>query len=157
MATEEVKKTRQLKLFNNIVFGFAQGLYDLFGESALVTVDSIGESLLEEMERELGLEIEGEDPEDILTELERLMIDEFGLVKDIEIAYGSDQIEITCQDCLLWRATESLRQAGAPPYTCVPMTLARIALRQRLDKRARFVAIEQDMDNRICALELEVP
>ena len=80
MATMEEKKLRQLRLFNNLIFGFAKGLYDLFGDSAMATVDTIGEDILEEMEHELGLEIHGENPETILTEIERLLVDEYGLV-----------------------------------------------------------------------------
>jgi hypothetical protein len=156
MATKEVQKKRQLRLFNSIVFGFAQGLYDLFGESALVTVDSIGESLIDEMEQEMGLEIAGEEPRDILTEIERLLIDEYGLVEDIDINLQEEQVEMVCENCLLWKATESLRGTGAPPYTCVPMTLGRIALRKRLGKKGQFVSIEQDMDNRICNLTFKL-
>ena len=40
MATMEEKKLRQLRLFNDLIFGFAKGLYDLFGDSALATVDT---------------------------------------------------------------------------------------------------------------------
>lgn len=156
MATEAVQKKRQLRLFNSIIFGFAQGLYELFGESALVTVDSIGKSLIEEMEQEMGLEIEGVDPQDILIEIERLLVDEYGLVRDVDIQIRGEQVEMTCENCLLWKATESLRAAGSPPYTCVPMTMGRMALRKRLGKRARFVSIEQDMDKRICNLTFEL-
>jgi hypothetical protein len=154
MATEEQKKLRQLRLFNNLIFGFAKGLYDLFGESMLATTETIGEDLLEEFEHELGLEVHGEDPEAILTEIERLLMDEYGLVKDItlDIDEGSQEIKVVTQGCLLWRATESLKAVDVPPYTCVPMSLATAALRKRLGKKAKFVSLDQNYDEHVCSV-----
>jgi hypothetical protein len=152
----EEKKLRQLKLFNDIIFGFAHGLYDLFGESALATVDSIGEDILEDMEHELGLEIAGEDPKGILTEIERLMVDEYGLCKSAELSIEDHEIDLICEGCLLWKATKDLQEEDIPPYTCVPMMMASAALHKRLGKKGKFVSIEQDMDKRICDIDFHL-
>jgi SHS2 domain-containing protein len=144
-------------MFNDIVFGFAKGLYDLFGEAALATVDTIGEDILEDMEHELGLEIQGETPEDILTEIERLLVDEYGMCKSARLEIEDHEIDMICEGCLLWRATLDLQEAGVPPYTCVPMMMASAALHKRLGKKARFVSIEQDMDKRICDIDFHLP
>jgi hypothetical protein len=156
MATMEEKKLRQLKLFNDIIYGFAKGLYDLFGDTAVATVDTIGEDILEDMEHELGLEIAGEDPKDILTEIERLMVDEYGLCKSVELVMEDREIDLICEGCLVWRATKALQEEGVPPYTCVPMMMASAALHKRLGVKARFVGIEQDMDNRICDIDFHL-
>lgn len=155
MATEEQKKIRQLRLFNDLIFGFAKGLYDLFGESALAMADTIGEDILQEMEHELGLEIQGENPQDILTELERLLVDEYGLVKDIRIEINEEthHIDMVCEGCLLWRATRDLREEDVPPFTCVPMMMATAALRKRLGRRAKFVGITQEPESRVCDID----
>jgi hypothetical protein len=157
MATEEQKKTRQIRLFNNIVFGFANGLYELFGDAALATVDTIGEDVLQEMEKELGLEIQGEDPQDILTEIERLLVDEYGLMKRVNLVLEGNHISMSCEDCMLWKATLDLQAVGVPPFTCVPMMMASAALHKRLDVKARFVAINQDFENRICNVDFRLP
>ena len=156
MATEEQKKARMLKLFNTIIFGFAKGLYDLFGDTALATVDSIGGDIIEEMEHELGLEIHGEDPETLLTELERLLIDEYGLAKSLRLEIKDHEIDLICEGCMMWHATEELKAAGVPPYTCVPMMIASAALHKRLGRKARFVGITQDMDKRICDIDFHL-
>lgn len=158
MATEEQKKVRQLRLFNDIIFGFAKGMYDLFEDAALSTTVTIGEDILEEMEHELGLEIHGEDPKSILTEVERLLVDEYGLVKEarLEINEETHEIDLFCEGCLLWRATKSLTEQGVPPYTCVPMMMASAALRKRLGRRAQFVSIEQDDAKRICDIDFHL-
>ena len=156
MATMEEKKLRQLRLFNDLVFGFAKGLYDLFGDSALATVDTIGEDILEEMEHELALEIHGENPQDILTEIERLLIDEYGLVKHAKLVIEGDEIDMICEGCLLWKCTKDLTAEGIPPYTCVPMMMASAALHKRLGRKARFVGLEQDMDKRLCDIDFHM-
>jgi hypothetical protein len=152
----EEKKLRQLKLFNNIIFGFAKGLYDLFGDTAVATVDTIGEDVLEDMEHDLGLEIAGEDPKDILMEIERLLVDEYGMCKAADLVIDGGEIDLTCEGCLMWKAARDLQEADVPPYTCVPMMMASAALHKRLGVKARFVEIEQDFDNRICDVDFEL-
>ncbi|MFP4344282.1 MAG: hypothetical protein ACLFU8_06300 [Anaerolineales bacterium] len=158
MATEEQKKVRQLRLFNDIIFGFAKGLYDLFGEAAMATVDTIGEDILEEMEHELGLEIQGENPEDILTEIERLLVDEYGLCTKatLEMHPETHEIDMICENCLLTKATHDLVEAGVPPFTCVPMMMASAALHKRLGRKAKMVKIDQDLENRICDVDFHM-
>jgi hypothetical protein len=156
MATMEQKKLRQLKLFNDIIFGFGKGLYDLFGDSALATADAIGEDILEEMEHELGLEIHGEDAQTILTEIERLLLDEYGLVKSASLTMADHEIDIICEGCLLWRATTDMLEAGAPPFHCVPMMMAEAALHKRLGRKPKFVGITQDREKHICDIDFHM-
>lgn len=156
MATEEQKKARQMKLVNDIVFGFAKGMYDLFDDSALATVETIGEDIIEEIEHELGLEIHGENPQDILTELERLLLDEYGMCKNASIKIQDHEIDILVEGCMFWHSTQELHKAGVPPYTCVPMMIATAALRKRLGKRARFVGITHDYEKRGCDIDFHM-
>lgn len=156
MATMQEKKLRQLKLFNDIIYGFARGLYDLFGESAVATVDSIGEEILTDMEHELGLEIAGEDPKDILMEIERLLVDEYGMCKTADLVIDDKKIDLTCEGCLLWQATRELQKDDIPPYTCVPMMMASAALHKRMGVKAKFVDIQQDMDKRLCDIDFKL-
>lgn len=156
MATEEQKKARQLKLCNDILFGFAKGMYDLFGDSALATVDEIGEDIIEEMEHELGLEIHGEDPQSILTELERILIDEYGMARHANIKIQDHEIDLYVEGCMFWHATMELKKAGVPPYTCVPMMIAEAALHKRLGKKAHFHGITQDDEKRICDIDFRI-
>jgi hypothetical protein len=150
MATEEQKKVRMIRLFNMIIAGMAKGLYDLFGDAAIGIVGPIGEEILEEMEHQLGLEIHGEDPQSILTEIERLLIDEYGLMKDgkIEIHPETHEVDLLVTDSLLWAASTELAEAGLPPLACVEMMIAEAALRKRLGRKAKFVGITFDHTTR---------
>ncbi len=156
MATEEVKKTRQLKLCNDILFGFAKGMYDLFGDSALATVEEIGESIIEEMEHEMGLEIHGEDPRMILAEIGRLLIDEFGMCQGGNLAFQDGQMLVTIEGCMFWHSTSELRKEGIPPYTCVPMMIAKAALHKRLGQKAHLVGVKHDDEKHRCDIDLRL-
>ena len=95
MATEEQKKGRQLSLYNDFVAGFAKGLYELFGDSTLAMADTIGSELLAEMEQDLGVEITGETPQEILTKVERLLVDEYGLSQEATMTIADNKINMT--------------------------------------------------------------
>jgi len=156
MATEEQKKARLLKLFNDVVFGFGKGLYDMFGDSALATVDAIGEDIIEEMEHEMGFEIHGEDSQAILTELGRVLVDEYGLAKSMQFKIEEHEIDIIATGCELWHATQDIVASGAPPFHCVPMMMAEAALHKRLGKRAHFVGIQFDKEKHVCDIDFHM-
>lgn len=153
MATEEVKKARLMKLFNSVVFGFGKGLYDLFGDSAIATASSIGEDLIEEMEHEMGLEIHGEDPDAIMTELARVLEDEYGLIKDARFSHDGNEGNVFCQGCELWHATEDMLASGAQPFHCVPMMVIDAALNKRLGLKVHFKGITQDKEKHVCDID----
>lgn len=158
MATEEQKKARQLKAFNTIIFGMTKGLYDMLGDSMRSVATPIGEDIIEEMEHEMGLEIHGEDPQAILTELERLLVDEYGLLKSasLKINDKTHEVDILCEGCLLWHTTAELKAAGIPQLACVPMMIAEAALTKRLGKHAKFIGITQDIEKRACDIDLHM-
>jgi hypothetical protein len=132
MATEEQKKTRQMKLFNEVIFGLAKGMWELFGEGAFALSTEIGEEILEEMEHDMGLEIQGETPQDILTEIERIYVDEVGGALAADLKIKDDRIDVFIEGCILKHACTDLQKEGIKPFTCVPMMLAAAALRERL-------------------------
>lgn len=150
MATEEQKKARMVRLFNMIIAGMAKGLYDLFGEAAVSVITPIGEELLEEMEQELGLEIQGENVQDILVEIERLLMDEYGMFKEgtFEIHPETHEVDIIITDSVLWHATAELHKASLPPLACAEMMIASAALRKRLGRKAKFVGLALDEKTR---------
>lgn len=142
MATETQKKSRQLQLFNTIISGQAKGLYDLFGDSAQSVIGPIGQEILEEMEREMGLEINGENANTILTDVGRILVDEYGLLSDFQVKrLEGVRTQIICRDCLLKSASLRLKEAGVP-VACIPHSLARAALRYRLGSKSHLIDIQ---------------
>ena len=76
MATEEEKKRNLARINAMIIYGLEKGLWDLLGESALAISAVVGVGMLEKLEQTMGLEIAGEEPQDILTEIGRIFVDE---------------------------------------------------------------------------------
>jgi hypothetical protein len=156
MATDAEKKKRLLRVFNVTVYGLAKGLWDLFGESAFATTNSIGDQVLELLEKDAGLEIHGENPEEILIEIERLLVDEIGTMSDGKVTIEDGIISMACVNCFLQDATRDLEEAGAQPFACVPMTISAAAMRKRLGTRHRLLGRDWDPDTQTCTIKFEL-
>ena len=115
MATEEQKKERLLKVFNIGMYSMISGLWDLFGESSFATAQSIGDRILSTMEKESGLEIQGENPQDIIQEITRLLVDEVGTMSDGKLTMDGNNIRLACKECFLREATGWLEADGVQP------------------------------------------
>lgn len=142
-----------MRLFNKFVAGFAKGLYDLFEDSALAIADTMGSEILGQMETELGIQVVGENPGEIFTQLKQLLVDEYGMIQDAKIAATDNQIGIEVTECLMWQATEELIEADVPPYICMPMMMTSASLHKRLDTKLRFDEIVQDTSQHICNIK----
>jgi hypothetical protein len=156
VATEFEKKKRLLRVFNLAIYGLAKGLWDLFGESSFATTTKIGDEVLTMMEKETGLEIQGENPEDILIEINRLLVDEIGTMSDGEVKLDGNKVSMSCTHCFLRQATMDLEEQGVQPFACVPMTLAAAAMRRRLGTRHRILGREWEPETETCTISFEL-
>lgn len=136
MASEEKKKANQLRLMGFTMRGVALGIWDIVGETASSLGPRIGEQTLEVMEKEMGLEIAGEKPEDVLTEIGRLFVDEFGFCESVNVEPGSDTITMTVNKCLMATLTGKLIDDGVDPFIC-PYRNAGLAALKRLGVKTR--------------------
>ncbi len=137
MATEEQKKNNQLRLGNLTLLSLASSTWDTLGESAFAFSGPMGDHILEVMETEMGLEIAGESPEDVMMEISRIFVDEFGFAGDIDVeAQGEDQFQMKVKNCVNRSFTDRLLDAGVEkPFVCPIMNACQAALR-RMDFKA---------------------
>ncbi|HOU14720.1 MAG TPA: hypothetical protein PKZ84_16565 [Anaerolineae bacterium] len=156
MATEEQKKKNLLKVFNIAMYGMVNGLWDLFGESSFATINSIGDKILAALEQDAGLEIAGENPEDILMEVVRLLVDEVGTMSGGDVIMDGNKVKIACQECFLRQATGWLEAEGVQPFACVPMNISAAAMRKRLGTRHRVIGRSWDEATQTCTIEFEL-
>ena len=156
MATEESKKERLLGVFNLLMYGLIKGLWDLFGESSFATVTAIGDQVLGMLEKESGLEIHGENPKDIITEISRLLVDEVGAIGAAQVTMKGDKVSIACTRCFLRHATVNLEAAGVQPFACVPMTLSAAAMRKRLGTKHRVLGRTWDPATETCTIHFQL-
>ena len=157
MATEAEKSQRLLKVFNISLYGLINGLWDLFGESSFATVNAVGDKILSTMEKESGLEIQGENPKDILLEVTRLLSDEIGTMKSGKVTMTEDGlVSIACEQCFLREATAWLEADGVQPFACVPMNISAAAMRKRLGTKHRVLGRKWDPATQTCTIEFQL-
>lgn len=132
MATEEQKKRNQVRLANMALLSVAAGSWDILGKGVNAFGLKMGDEILAVMEKEMGLEIAGEDPETILTELSRIFVDEYGFASDIDVAVQENgTFTLKVHHCVNRNLTDKLMAAGVEkPFICPVMNAARSALRR---------------------------
>lgn len=118
MASEEEKKRQLVRVLELMIEGLAKGIYDLFEESAYALMRTVGQDLVAIMEKEMGLEIHGENPTDVLTELLRLWEDEFGYFDETSVKEIDNGWEIEGHHCKGYNLNEKIVSLGIKePFT----------------------------------------
>lgn len=156
MATEEQKNARLLRIMNVAVYGLIEGLWDLFGESSFATVHSISTKILDMMEKEAGVQIAGENLEELTVGILRLLTGEFSAMSAGKSIIEGNNVSLVCQDCFLHPATNWLESDGVQPFACIPMNVTATAIRQRLGTRHRVLGREWDPDSKTCTIHFEM-
>ncbi len=156
MATEEEKKKNLARINAMIIYGLERGLWDLFGESALATTNLIGNGMLELLEKTMGLEIIGEDPQDILTEIGRLFVDEFGIAVRFDITKTDDNIDLIIERCVLMQVEKDLVEAGIKPFVCPYLNISTAAMRNRMGLKTKISGFDVDTDAHKCVLQFQM-
>ena len=156
MATEEEKKKNLARINAMIIYGLEKGLWDLFGEAALATTNTVGEGMLTILEKTMGLEIGGEDPQDILTEIGRIFVDEYGIATDFDITKEGDTVSFCVQKCVLMKVEADLIAAGIKPFVCPYLNIAAAAMRQRMNMKTRISKFEPNPETHVCNLRFEM-
>ncbi len=138
MATEDQKKENRLRLTNLALLSLASSTWDTLGESAFAYSGPMGNQILAVMEKEMGLEVAGEDPKEVMMEISRIFVDEFGFASDIDVEeQGDGQYQVKVKGCINRRFTDRLMEAGVEkPFICPIMNACQAALR-RMEFKAR--------------------
>ena len=156
MATEEEKKRNLARLNAMIIYGLEKGLWDLFGESALATTNTVGAGMLEILEKSMGLEIEGEDPQNMLTEIARIFVDEYGIALDFEAKQEGDHVSLRVDHCVLMQVEKDLVAKGIKPFVCPFLNIAAAAMRRQSHLKTSISKFEVDTENNRCHLAFKM-
>jgi hypothetical protein len=132
MATEEVKKQNQVRLANMALLSLAAGAWDVLGKGVNAFSGPMGDEILKVMEQEMGLEVAGEDPEAVMTEISRIFVDEFGFASDIDVVINDNShFQLKVHNCVNRNFTDKLTNAGVEkPFVCPIMNATRSALKR---------------------------
>ena len=129
MATEDEKKRQLVKVFSLMIEGLAKGIYDLFEDSAYSLMSTVGKDLVEIMQKEMGFEIEGETPDEVINELLRIWVDEIGFFEEAKVEKNDNGWVIIGSKCKGWNLTQKILATGVKePFTCPVMNTMHAAL-----------------------------
>lgn len=132
MAIDEQKKINHLRLTEMTLISLSTSIWDTLGETSFAFSGAMGDQILKVMEKEMGLEIAGEDPKDVLMEVARIFIDEFGFASEIDIeTKGTEKFELKVKNCVNRSFTDKLMASGVEkPFVCPIMNACQSALRR---------------------------
>lgn len=137
MATDQQKKDNLMNLASMYITSLAAAMWDFVGDSVLALRPQMGERVLEILEKQMGLEIAGERPEDVLLEIARLLADEFGFCGETEVQVEGNCIRLKMRDSLDRVFSQQLAQAGVGVnFLSAPVNTGLAALK-RMGKNAR--------------------
>jgi len=155
MATEQEKNKNLLKISSLVIHGLTKGLWDFIGEASFSTAQLIGDTAIKMLEKDMGLEINGEKPENILMELNRIFLDEIGALTEADAEVEDKKIILTFKGCLFSEMTKDIMDSGIPPFICPFMGMSMAAMRKRGIK-ARVTDYNIDTDKKVCVHVFEM-
>jgi hypothetical protein len=128
--TAEAESRKQMRLMSLMIAGMAKSLHEMFGESALAVMSETGKSILEILEKEMGLKVEGKEPAAALAAIGKVFAEELGFVGSFAVRQEGSRLTVTVQHCQGWDMTQAvLKSTGMEtPITCPIMNVCQAAL-----------------------------
>jgi starvation-inducible outer membrane lipoprotein len=129
MAAEEESNKKLMRLMSLMIAGMAKGLYEMFGESAFAVMSETGKSILEILEKEMNLKVDGKEPSEVLNAIGRIFADEMGFVDSFAVSREGNRLTVTVHGCQGWDMTQAVLKTGVEvPFTCPIMNVCQAAL-----------------------------
>jgi hypothetical protein len=155
MATDQEKTSHRLRLWALTALGMTMGIWEMVEESATSLSPVIGENTLTELEKQLGLEIAGEKPEDILVELGRIFIDEYGWASEVKVVRTDKTIQANLLNAVGMPEFINVQDHGVEKLFSHPFLCTGLAALARSGVKARgMVELDKAAKSQIVTFEL---
>lgn len=155
MATEVEKVTHRARLWGLVSIGMTLGIWDMVQESAVSLSPVIGKVILQEIEKNLGLEVAGERPEDMLIELGRIFVDEFAIATEVRVENANNGLQATLVNAVGTPEFTALQEKGVEKLFSQPFYCAGLAALARLGCKARgSVEIDKAHNSQVIRFDL---
>ena len=132
MATEQEKTTHLARMLGLATVGMTLGIWELVEESATTLTPIIGTQLIGEIEKQLGLEIAGEKPEDLFVELGRIFVDEYGFASEAKVVSADKTIRVTFKNAVGSPEFAMLKERGVEKLFSHPFMCTGVAALSRM-------------------------
>lgn len=120
---------KQMRLMSLMIAGMAKSLHEMFGEAAHAVMSETGRSILEILERDMGLKLEGLEPDEVLAAVGRVFQEELGFIDSFAVSQDGRRLIMTLNGCQGWDMTQAVLKTGVDtPFTCPIMNVCQAAL-----------------------------
>jgi hypothetical protein len=150
------KNEKLMKTEGLTIYGLALGMWELFGESSFATCPTIGEILMMDLASQSGIDIDGQSPEHILSEVTRLLIQDGGLFTSAKGTVDGNKLVFSCQNCSYSEGTASLEEMGVQPFYCPAYNIIVTAMNLGRGTRSQFVSRKWEESSQTCTMELKL-
>jgi hypothetical protein len=108
-------------------------------ESATSLAPGVGSQILEMVESKLGKKIDAAKPDEILRQLGRVFIEEFGYAADVKVEGADNQIRVSFHKAISAPEFALLAQRGVKKIFSHPFMSAGVAALSRIGQKARWM------------------
>jgi hypothetical protein len=147
MATDADKFANRARLWGLVTVAMTLGIWEIIEESAVTISPMIGNSLLQMLEKNLGFELAGEKPENMLVELSRIFIDELGYGSEAKVEGSDKNFKLTIINAVGLPEFQALADRGVTKPFSNPIYCTGIAAMNRLGYKCR-AKVEIDLATR---------
>lgn len=136
MATEQEKDAHRARMWGLTTIGMTLGIWEMVEELATSLTPLIGDALVLEIEKQLGLEIAGEKPADLFVELGRIFVDEYGFGSEVKVVSADKTIHVTFKNAAGTPEFAGLKQHGVEKLFSHPFLCTGIAALAKMGIKA---------------------
>ncbi len=155
MTAEVEKITQRARLWGLVSIGMTLGIWDMVEESSVSLSPVIGKVILHEIEKNLGLEIAGEKPENMLVELGRIFVDEFGIASEVKVENTNSGLQATLVNAVGTPEFAALQEKGVEKLFSQPYYCAGLAALARQGCKVRgSVEVDKSHNSQVVRFEL---
>ncbi len=151
MATDLEKAQSSRKLLELVLGTFAEGVYDIMGDSVVSLGTMQGAVLLKWVEDEFGLDTsEGSDVQAMLQNLANIFVDELGAAEEVKLTGNEEEQELHVKGCRLLPLARKMAKNGIQPFLCPYLNITVAALAQRFGAKMIVEKRHADPSARVC-------
>jgi hypothetical protein len=155
MATEQDKYANRARMWGMVVLAMTAGIWDMVEDSAVTLSPMIGATLLSLFEKNAGLEIAGDKPEQMLVELGRILVDEMGYATEAKVEGSDKTYKLTLINAVGLPEFKSLETKGITKPFSNPVYCTGIAAMNRLGFKCRGkIDIDVEKKTQVTTFEL---
>jgi hypothetical protein len=155
MATDLDKSNNRARLWGLTTIGMTMGIWDMVEESASSLSPQIGAQILGMVEKQLGLEIAGEKPEELFVDLGRIFVDEYGFASEAKVDRADKVIHVSFKNSVGTPEFAMAKKQGVEKLFSHPFLCTGLAALSKLGLKSRG-SVEVDPDTRGTVVTFEL-